>query len=178
MPKPLSHCSSCGTGFPGELPWPRTCSSCGAVSYRNPVPVVALLVPVHDSILLVRRAIEPHAGQLALPGGYIDHDETWQQAAVRELKEETGVSVRTEELSVFDVISVPDDLLLVIAQTKVRTAAGLPRFKPNAEVSELVLSSSTLSLAFPAHTQALKRYLSSRQPQGQTRARRRTSQTD
>jgi ADP-ribose pyrophosphatase YjhB (NUDIX family) len=178
MPKRHSHCSSCGKGFSADQAWPRTCAGCGTVCYLNPIPVVVVLLPVHDSVLLVRRAIEPQSGLLALPGGYIDHGETWQQAAVREVKEECGVAIRVDELTVYDVISQPDDLLLIVALSKVRTASGLPRFKPNAEVSELVLASSPLQLAFPAHSQALKRYLTSRQGQGQTRVRRRTSQSE
>jgi ADP-ribose pyrophosphatase YjhB (NUDIX family) len=45
-------------------------------------------------VLLVRRNIEPQIGQLALPGGYMNLGETWQQAGARELFEETGTIIR------------------------------------------------------------------------------------
>jgi ADP-ribose pyrophosphatase YjhB (NUDIX family) len=141
------------------------------VSHRNPVPAVAVLLPVHDSVLLVRRAGGPYAGRLSLPGGYIELGEGWQQAAVRCLKEECGVTVARDELTLYDVVA-SDDLLLVVAQGKARTATGLPRFKPNQEVAELVLTSSMLDLALPAHAQLLKRWLGTKPG----RARRRTSQ--
>ena len=75
-----AHCGYCGQAFTPDAPWPRTCAHCGQISYLNPVPVAVALVPVDDGLLIVRRAIEPGRGLLALPGGYINHDETWQAA--------------------------------------------------------------------------------------------------
>ncbi len=42
-------------------------------------------------ILLIKRADHPYLGSWALPGGFIEEDETAHQAANRELKEETGL---------------------------------------------------------------------------------------
>ena len=56
-----------------------------------PMFVTADAVVIHrGKILLIRRAGMPGRGRLALPGGYVEHSELIQDAAVRELIEEAG----------------------------------------------------------------------------------------
>ena len=53
-------------------------------------------------ILLVKRKIEPYLGQYAIPGGFMHEDEDLDEAALRELREETGVTdVYLEQLYSF-----------------------------------------------------------------------------
>lgn len=53
-------------------------------------------------VLLVKRRIDPFIGQYAIPGGFVLRDEDLEQAAARELREETGVSdVYLEQLYSF-----------------------------------------------------------------------------
>ena len=68
------------------------CPKCGWVDYRNPLPVVACLVSSDGGdLLLIKRNVEPCRGCWALPGGFIENDETIQDAGKRELFEETGL---------------------------------------------------------------------------------------
>lgn len=56
------------------------------------------IVVCGSKVLLVRRASEPRAGDWALPGGFVEHDETVQTAVQCELFEETGVEAEVEGL--------------------------------------------------------------------------------
>lgn len=52
-----------------------------------------MVIRYEDEVLLIKRKHEPYAGHWALPGGFIDPGETPEQAAIRELQEETGLVV-------------------------------------------------------------------------------------
>lgn len=70
----------------------KYCPECNFIHYVNPAPVVVIVVCKNDKIVLVKRKFNPGKDRWALPGGFIDFDETPEQAAVRELKEETNLS--------------------------------------------------------------------------------------
>jgi 8-oxo-dGTP diphosphatase len=77
-------------------------------SYEFPHPAVTvdiIVFTIRDNqlkLLLIRRAYSPHKGKWALPGGFVHIDEGLDEAASRELQEETGVSsVYLEQLYTF-----------------------------------------------------------------------------
>lgn len=68
-------------------------------------------------VLLIQRDLEPFAGRWALPGGFVHIDETLDQAARRELQEETGLTkVFLEQLyTVGDVVRDPRERVITVA---------------------------------------------------------------
>lgn len=154
-------CSYCGHPFDPGQEWPRLCANCGNVTYRNPLPVSVVLLPVGSGLLTVRRNIAPGEGKLALPGGFIEAPETWQEAGARELLEETGIAVDPLALEPFDVVSTPDDTLIVFGLAP-PVDDDLPPFRPGAESSQRVIIREPVEMAFPLHAQVVADYFNRR----------------
>ena len=58
------------------------------------------------SVLLIERGREPFKNRWALPGGFIEMDETLEQACIRELEEETGLQIeKMQQFGAYDAIN-------------------------------------------------------------------------
>ncbi|BBC22859.1 NUDIX hydrolase [Pseudanabaena sp. ABRG5-3] len=68
-------------------------------------------------VMLIQRDIPPFQGQWAIPGGFVRMDETLEQAALRELQEETGIhDVYLEQLYTFGELKRdPRDRIITVA---------------------------------------------------------------
>ncbi len=97
----VTYCPKCAA----ELEWRSsgdrarpTCPSCGFVFYFNPVVGAGVLVETGGRVVLVRRGVAPKAGYWSLPAGYVEADEQAEDAAVREMHEETGLEIEIDDL--------------------------------------------------------------------------------
>lgn len=110
-------------------------------------------------LVVIRRTIPPQRGRLALPGGFIDHGETWQQAVTRELAEETGITARPEEVRLADALTDTDGgFLLLFGLLPARPAHELPTSRPTDETDGWQIITDPAELAFPLHTEAAARW--------------------
>ena len=102
----FKYCPFCGTQLSlkekGEKQRPA-CPNCGFVQFRNPIPGVVVVIERDGHVLLGKRAGSFGKGQWGLPQGYIEFDEDFLTAAIREVKEETGLIV--EIRSIINVVS-------------------------------------------------------------------------
>jgi NADH pyrophosphatase NudC (nudix superfamily) len=86
-------CSMCGQKTAiAEVGMKRTCTSCAAGHFPRTDPVVIALVVRGDEVLLGRQKVWP-AGRYSCVAGFVDAGENIEQAAAREIHEETGVAV-------------------------------------------------------------------------------------
>lgn len=99
MGNDMNFCPSCGgRNIRNEHDRKWGCPDCGYRLYNNVAAAVGLVIEDADGrILFERRAKEPRRGFLAFPGGFVDPDETAEEAAARECLEETGASPATLE---------------------------------------------------------------------------------
>ena len=86
--------------------------------YERPSVTVDIAVFCRGKVLLIKRGNHPFIGSWALPGGFVNPDETCEQAAARELKEETGVESVPEQLHTYsDPHRDPRTRIITVAYT-------------------------------------------------------------
>lgn len=90
----LEICSNCGEkNHYGFIDGNKRfhCIVCDTIHYENPKPTATIICIDDSKILLARRAFDPGKGEWGLPGGFIELNETLEEATMRELKEETNL---------------------------------------------------------------------------------------
>ncbi len=160
---PNKFCGQCGAPVMQRIPAGEdrereVCEACNFVHYRNPIPVVGC-VPEHQGcVLLCRRAIGPRLGYWTVPAGFMELNETLEEAARRETREEACAEVRLRGL--FSIVDVPG-----AGQVHLFFRAELldGQFAPGAESLETCLFAPDEipfgDIAFRSGVIALRRYL-------------------
>tara|TARA_B100000315_G_scaffold212633_1_gene210104 strand:+ start:655 stop:1140 length:486 start_codon:yes stop_codon:yes gene_type:complete len=74
------------------------CPKCDRVVYHDPKVAATCIVERDGQVLMVRRNVQPGIGLWSIPGGYVDRGEVVEEAAVREVLEETGLDVEVIRL--------------------------------------------------------------------------------
>lgn len=159
----MKYCNQCGKPValrvpPGETLLRFVCEACQTIHYQNPKIVVGCIPEWEDKILLCRRAIEPRLGLWTFPAGFMELDETTEQAAARETLEEAKAEVVITSLyAVFSLVRVNQVYVVFRGQMP------SPDFGVGHESSDVELLSHAKipweSLAFPVIHETLKRYV-------------------
>ena len=90
---------------PGDNLERSVCAACGFIDYQNPKIVTGSVAVWGQKILLCKRAIEPRKGFWTLPAGYMELNESAEEAAMREAWEEARARLEIDRL--LAVYSVP-----------------------------------------------------------------------
>jgi len=141
----------------------ETCPRCGYIftRYHNPLPAVDIIIEYQDQgLVLIERQKPPYGW--ALPGGFVDYGESLEEAAAREAKEETGLTVKL--LGQFHSYSDPkrDPRQHVITMVFVARGAGRPKAASDARsVAIFPVDELPPNLAFD-HGLILQDYLKAR----------------
>ena len=165
MKKQRRHCPYCGEIIIKKYEdnvQRDFCPVCNSFFYENPLPVVSSILESSREILLVKRDRAPSKGLWCLPTGFAEAGESIEEAALRELSEETGIKGKIVKL--LDVDSYKSrfygDLLFltfIVEQTGGKICAGddcsQAKFWP---VNKLP------PLAFRSNKRALDAYIRSR----------------
>ncbi|MBI5666673.1 MAG: GNAT family N-acetyltransferase [Chloroflexi bacterium] len=164
----LIYCPICGHMFGQRREGGRlrqACPNCGYVHYVNPVPAVGLLIEMDGGLVLICRGQAPHKGEWTLPSGFIEADESAEDAAVREAEEETGL--KTEIIELAGVNSFPEGPPTsgIIIFFRLRPVGGELRGGDDATEARVFQPHELPVLPFRTHREAVAQWLEQRQRQ-------------
>lgn len=132
------------------------CRECGFILYINPKVAAGALVEDDGRVVLVRRGVEPERGAWALPSGFAEYDETIEETAIRETREETGLDIELDAL--LGVYSYSNEIVGrgVLVLFRGHVVGGEIRAGDDAmEVRRFAPDELPENIAFASHRQAL-----------------------
>jgi ADP-ribose pyrophosphatase YjhB (NUDIX family) len=106
-------CHSCGGPLQYRIPAldnrvRPTCLHCGLTIYNGPDVLVSVMVIADDQLLLIQRGQQPYINKWSPPGGFVESGESLEQAARREVQEETGIDLSRVQMQPHGTISLPE----------------------------------------------------------------------
>jgi 8-oxo-dGTP diphosphatase len=128
-PKRFKFCPLCGSCLRKKQTDGRKrlfCQNCGWIYYKNPLPVVVCAAKNKEGkILIVKRNLKPGINKWALPGGFVESDESPEIACLRELEEETGLKGKIKKLIGIYIHKTKEYGSLLVIGYEVMIARGL-----------------------------------------------------
>ncbi len=134
----------------------QTCPECGFILFPAPKLVTVVVVEYEGKILLGKRNMNPARGMWSFFGGYVDRGEKLEEAAIREVKEETNLDVQLDGLLGLYSENGSPHVLVAYRASAIHNDISALAAQPE-EMSELALFSleEIPKLAFPFDNQIL-----------------------
>lgn len=136
------YCPSCGSkGVVFDGIKKLHCRACSFTYFHNTACAVAGVLEYGEQIVLIKRSREPARGKLDLPGGFIDPDETAEEALRREIREELNMEIGTVKYrgsypNTYEYKGVTYKTCDLFFSSRIRT---LPTVVDETEIEELIL---------------------------------------
>lgn len=165
-PKKKQYCMFCGGALSRRFVEGRDrlyCESCSSPLYENPVPAsCVVVVDEEERLLLVKRNVPPKEGMWCLPGGFMELHESPEEAAIRELEEEAGISGRIESLIGVTTNPNPDYGTVLLMGFLIRNWTGVPVAGDDADDARFFPLEDLPEVAFQSHRHFIRNYLLTR----------------
>lgn len=162
MPKKPSFCPICAHPLTRREEGGRlrpVCDQCGYVHYVNPVPGVGLVIEMDGGIVMVQRGHPPHQGEWALPSGFVEADESAEEAAIREAEEETGLKIEIIELAGINSFPEGPPISGIMIFYRARPVGGDLRAGDDASAVRVFLPDELPRMPFRTHREMMADWL-------------------
>jgi 8-oxo-dGTP diphosphatase len=70
----------------------------GKQQHKNPIPTVDTIIQKDSQVMLIKRKKDPYKEKMVFPGGFVNEGETVEDAAIREVKEETSLDIELDNI--------------------------------------------------------------------------------
>jgi ADP-ribose pyrophosphatase YjhB (NUDIX family) len=151
-------CFRCGAPLVARFQEDRerpTCPNCGFIHYLDPKVAVAVVLGDADGVLLGKRRVDPGAGLWSFPAGYVNRGEVLEEAAVREVLEEVGLTVQLSGIvGVYSELGQP--VVLIVYSGEIDIGVPTPDGVEVSEVRRFPLDGLPEDLAFPHDRRVLE----------------------
>ncbi|MDX1994256.1 MAG: GNAT family N-acetyltransferase [bacterium] len=156
------YCPNCGQKLTQRKEGGRmrpACNNCGYIHYVNPVPGVGLLIEVAGGLVLIQRRNPPHRGEWTLPSGFVEADESAEEAALREAEEETGLKVEIIELAGINSFPEGPPVSGIMIFYRMRPVGGTLRAGDDAMEARVFQAEHLPLLPFRTHREIVAEWL-------------------
>jgi ADP-ribose pyrophosphatase YjhB (NUDIX family) len=134
------------------------CPGCGFIHFANPRVAAVVFLADGARVLLVKRSVAPEKGRWALAAGFVELGEPPEAAAIREMKEETGLDIVIERMLGLS-FNAADKVIVILYQG--RAVGGVLAAGDDADEARWFSRDELPELAFESTRSTVRAWLES-----------------